>query len=50
MEWAYRRPLVQIMCDSVILIKSIQKKEESHVIVCTELAGALGKEALKLYR
>lgn len=33
MEWTYRRPLVQIVCNSVTQIKSIQKKEESRVIV-----------------
>lgn len=45
-----QKPLVQIVCNSVILIKSIQTKGESHVIVYTELAGALGKKALKLHR
>lgn len=45
-----QKSLAQILCDSVILIKAIQKKEESRVIIYTELAGTIGKEALKLYR
>ena len=31
-----QKPLAQLLCDSVILLKAIQRKEESHVII---LAG-----------
>lgn len=45
---ALQKPLVQTLCDS-ILIKATQKKDESYVISDSELSGAIGKETLKLY-